>query len=186
MDLFAFIHSPDLTKVKIVERERVEYEPLLLQTIVGRTVPLLLVVPDRSDSEMETSIDKLFDEGGSDRKAGQGGSTGVGKGPNIQLVTEALGLVTKNVAPLQPRRKRKRKVIVDDAGGSSHSPKNGYSARVYGTLAAHPSPFQKFPAEFMYMPRRKRKRKVIVDDAGGSSHSPKKLRRITEPQVGLL
>nr|GEY68335.1 hypothetical protein [Tanacetum cinerariifolium] len=59
---------PDLTKVKIVKWEQVEYEPLLLQTIVGRTVPLLPVVLDRSDSEMETSIDKLFDEGGSGRE----------------------------------------------------------------------------------------------------------------------
>nr|GEX85709.1 hypothetical protein [Tanacetum cinerariifolium] len=89
-----FLHKnvkagPDLTKVKIVERERVD--------------------------EIETNIDKLFDEGGSGRQAGQGGFTGVGKGPNIQLVTEAIGLVTKDVAPLQPGRKRKRKVIVDDA-----------------------------------------------------------------------
>nr|GFC82298.1 hypothetical protein [Tanacetum cinerariifolium] len=63
MDLFTCIHTSDPTKVKVVERERVEDEPLLLQTTVGRTVPLLLVVPDRADSDMKTSIDKLFDEG---------------------------------------------------------------------------------------------------------------------------
>nr|GFC75385.1 hypothetical protein [Tanacetum cinerariifolium] len=63
MDLFTFIHTSDPTKVKVVERERVEDDPLLLQTTVGRTVPLLLVVPDRADSDLKTSIDKLFDEG---------------------------------------------------------------------------------------------------------------------------
>nr|GEV76723.1 hypothetical protein [Tanacetum cinerariifolium] len=65
IDLFAFIHTPDPTKVEVVKRDQVEDEPLLLQTIVGRTVPLLLVTPDRAGSELEISIDKLFDEGGS-------------------------------------------------------------------------------------------------------------------------
>nr|GEY72254.1 transposase (putative), gypsy type [Tanacetum cinerariifolium] len=60
--LFTFIHAHD-PKVKIVKREQVGDEPLLLQTIVGRTVPLLSVAPDHADSELETSIDKLFDEG---------------------------------------------------------------------------------------------------------------------------
>nr|GEW20181.1 hypothetical protein [Tanacetum cinerariifolium] len=69
IDLFAFIHAPDPTKVKIVERERVGDEPLLLQTIVDHTIPLLPVAPDRADSELETIIDKLFDEGGSGSQA---------------------------------------------------------------------------------------------------------------------
>nr|GEV21765.1 hypothetical protein [Tanacetum cinerariifolium] len=93
IDLFAFIHTLDPTKVKIVEREHFEDEPLLLQTTVGRTVPLLPVAPDRTDNELETSVDMLFDEGGSD------------------------------VTPLQPRRQRKRKTVVADAGGSSYPPK---------------------------------------------------------------
>nr|GEX28677.1 hypothetical protein [Tanacetum cinerariifolium] len=71
----AFIHTLDPTKVKIVERERVEDEPLLLQTTVGRTIPLLPVTPDRADSELEISIDILFDEGGSGSQAGQGAKT---------------------------------------------------------------------------------------------------------------
>nr|GEV96224.1 hypothetical protein [Tanacetum cinerariifolium] len=100
MDLFAFIHAPDPTKVKIVERERVGDEPLLLQTIVGRTVPLLPVVPDRADSELEISIDKLFDEGGSGSQAVQGGSAGVGEGINIQPLTEVTDVVTKDMSPL--------------------------------------------------------------------------------------
>nr|GEY68901.1 transposase (putative), gypsy type [Tanacetum cinerariifolium] len=53
MDIFAFIHTLDPTKVKVVERER------------DRTIPLLSVAPDRGESEMESSVDKLFDEGGS-------------------------------------------------------------------------------------------------------------------------
>nr|GEW25398.1 reverse transcriptase domain-containing protein [Tanacetum cinerariifolium] len=119
MDLFAFIHTPDPTKVKIVERERVEDEPLLLQTTIGRIVPLLPVAPDRADSELETSINKLFDEGGSGSQVVQRGAEGVGEGTNIQPVTE----VTEDVAPLQPRRQRKRKTAVAEVGGSSHPPK---------------------------------------------------------------
>nr|GEZ72904.1 hypothetical protein [Tanacetum cinerariifolium] len=61
MDLLAFIHTPDPTKVKIVEWERVKDDPLLLYTTAGRIVPLLLVVPDRADSELET----IADAGGS-------------------------------------------------------------------------------------------------------------------------
>ncbi|GJV70883.1 FAR1-related sequence 5-like protein [Tanacetum coccineum] len=57
MDIFAFIHTPDPTKVKIVERERNEGEPLLLETTVGHTVPLLLVAPDRVVDP--TSIDQI-------------------------------------------------------------------------------------------------------------------------------
>ncbi|GKE60621.1 hypothetical protein Tco_1510988, partial [Tanacetum coccineum] len=63
MDIFAFIHTPDPTKVKVVERERHEGEPRLLEVTVGRTVPLLPVVPDRGESELAASVDKLFDEG---------------------------------------------------------------------------------------------------------------------------
>ncbi|GJT33292.1 hypothetical protein Tco_0923711 [Tanacetum coccineum] len=53
MDILAFIHTPDPTKVKIVEREQNEDGPLLLQTTVGRRVPLLPVVPNRGESELE-------------------------------------------------------------------------------------------------------------------------------------
>ncbi|GJY44027.1 hypothetical protein Tco_0432240 [Tanacetum coccineum] len=93
MDIFAFIHAPNPTKVKIVERERNEGEPLLLETTISRIVPLLSVAPDRVESELEVSFDRLFDEGGS------------------------------GVAPLQPRRQRKWKTVVVDAGESSHPPK---------------------------------------------------------------
>nr|GEU31310.1 hypothetical protein [Tanacetum cinerariifolium] len=123
IDLFSFIHTLDPTKVKIFEREWVEDKSLLLQNTVSRTVPLLPVAPDHADNELETSIDRLFDDGGSGSQAGQGGSAGVGEGTNIQPVTEATDIVIEDVAPLQPRRQRKRKTVVADAGGSSHLPK---------------------------------------------------------------
>nr|GEW01572.1 hypothetical protein [Tanacetum cinerariifolium] len=81
------------------------------------------IVPDYADNVLETSIDRPFDEGGSGSQVGQRGSAGVGEGTNIQPVTEATGIVIKDVAPLQPRRQRKRKIIVADVGGSSHPPK---------------------------------------------------------------
>ncbi|GKB21183.1 hypothetical protein Tco_0855106 [Tanacetum coccineum] len=88
--------TPDPTKVKVVKRERVKDRPRLLETIVGRIVPLLLVAPDHVKSELEASVDKLFDEGGSGNQAGQGDF---------------------------PRRQRKRKAAVVDAGETSHPPK---------------------------------------------------------------
>ncbi|GKF59602.1 hypothetical protein Tco_0176388, partial [Tanacetum coccineum] len=123
MDIFAFIHTPDLTKVKVVDRERNEDEPLLLQTTVGRTVPLLPVAPDRAESEMEVSVDRIFYEGGSGNQTEQGGITGSWRDTDIQLVSEATSTVAEDVAPLQPRRQRKRKTVVMDAGEALHPPK---------------------------------------------------------------
>ncbi|GJT35977.1 hypothetical protein Tco_0926396 [Tanacetum coccineum] len=97
MDIFAFIHALDPTKVKIIERERNEGEPLLLKTTIGRTVPLLPVAPDRAKSG--------------------------GEGADIQLVSEPTDTVVEDVAPLQPRHQKKRKTVVVDAGESSHPPK---------------------------------------------------------------
>ncbi|GKG50719.1 hypothetical protein Tco_0538843, partial [Tanacetum coccineum] len=65
MDLRSFIHTADPTKVRIGERQCVEDEPKLLDTTVGRVVPLLPIAHARAESELEASVDKLFDEGGS-------------------------------------------------------------------------------------------------------------------------
>ncbi|GKF42809.1 hypothetical protein Tco_0126151, partial [Tanacetum coccineum] len=65
MDLFAFIQVADPTKVRVVERERAEGEAKLLVSTVGRVVSLLPVAPARAESELEASVEKLFDEGGS-------------------------------------------------------------------------------------------------------------------------
>ncbi|GJU54776.1 hypothetical protein Tco_1228490 [Tanacetum coccineum] len=123
MVIFAFIHTTNPTKVKVVERERWENEPRLLETTVGRTVPLLPVAPDRGKSELDASVDKLFDEGDSGTQVEQGYSAGGGQDINIQPVTETNGIVAEDTVPLQPQRQRKRKTIVSDAGGPSHPPK---------------------------------------------------------------
>ncbi|GKE15452.1 hypothetical protein Tco_1423029, partial [Tanacetum coccineum] len=65
MDLLAFIQVADPTKVKVGERERVEEEARLLDSTVGRVVLLLSVALACADSELEASVDRLFDEGGS-------------------------------------------------------------------------------------------------------------------------
>ncbi|GJR61007.1 hypothetical protein Tco_1503169 [Tanacetum coccineum] len=64
MDLFSFVCTADLTKVRIGERQRGEDEPKLLDTTVGRVVPLLPVAPARGESELEDNVDRLFDEEG--------------------------------------------------------------------------------------------------------------------------
>nr|GEW39905.1 hypothetical protein [Tanacetum cinerariifolium] len=94
-----------------------------IQTTVGRTVPLLSVALDRAESELEANVDKLFDEGGSGNQMEQGGSAGSGRGADVQLVSKATDTVAKDVAPLQPRRQRKRKTVVVGAGEASHPPK---------------------------------------------------------------
>ncbi|GJY72489.1 hypothetical protein Tco_0476192 [Tanacetum coccineum] len=64
-DLFAFIRTTDPTKVRIGERQRGKDKPKLLDTTVGRTVPLLSVAHARAESELDASVDRLFDEEGS-------------------------------------------------------------------------------------------------------------------------
>ncbi|GKE39616.1 hypothetical protein Tco_1463021 [Tanacetum coccineum] len=49
--IFAFIHNPDPTKVRVVEREQNEDDPRLLDTTVGRTISLLPVAPDCAESK---------------------------------------------------------------------------------------------------------------------------------------
>nr|GFD58844.1 hypothetical protein [Tanacetum cinerariifolium] len=83
------------------------------------TVSLLLVAPDRDESELDARVDKLFDEGGSGAQTEQGDSADCGGeyGMNIQPVTETTNAVVEDVIPLQPRRLKKRKTIVIDVGG---------------------------------------------------------------------
>ncbi|GJX79870.1 reverse transcriptase domain-containing protein [Tanacetum coccineum] len=60
MDLLAFIRIADPTKVKVGERQRAKDEPKLLDSTIGRVVPLLPVAPDHAKSELEH--DQLFTE----------------------------------------------------------------------------------------------------------------------------
>ncbi|GJZ67697.1 hypothetical protein Tco_0630937, partial [Tanacetum coccineum] len=75
MDLLSFIRTADPTKVRVVERQHVEDEPKLLDTTMGRDVPLLPIFPARAKSELEASMDKLFDKGGSGNQAKHGDSS---------------------------------------------------------------------------------------------------------------
>ncbi|GJT95376.1 hypothetical protein Tco_1090894 [Tanacetum coccineum] len=119
MDLFAFIHTTDPLKVKIVERQHNEDELRLLDTTVGRIVPLLPVVSARNSSKLEASVDRLFDEGDSGDQVGHD----IGEGAGVPVASEAVGATTDDVVPVPPRQKKKRKVIVGDAGGPSQPAK---------------------------------------------------------------
>nr|GEU89508.1 hypothetical protein [Tanacetum cinerariifolium] len=123
MDLLSFIRIADPTKVRIGERERDEDEPKLLDTIVGRVVPLLPVSPDRYSGELEASVDKLFDEGGSGEQADQGDFASGGHGVGVQLVNVIAEAVVEDVAPAKSQRKKKQKTKVVDAGEPSHPAK---------------------------------------------------------------
>nr|GEU49336.1 hypothetical protein [Tanacetum cinerariifolium] len=83
LDLLSFIRTADPTKVRIGERERDEGEPTLLETTVEHVVPLLPVAPDRFSGELEASVDKLFDDGGSGEQADQGNLAGGGYGTKV-------------------------------------------------------------------------------------------------------
>nr|GEU93595.1 hypothetical protein [Tanacetum cinerariifolium] len=93
IDLFAFIQVADLTKVKVKEREGAEREARLLDSTVGRVVPLLPFAPARAKSEMEASVGRLLDECGS---------------------------ADQNMAAERPKRPRKKRQAGTDADGSSY------------------------------------------------------------------
>nr|GEY88618.1 hypothetical protein [Tanacetum cinerariifolium]GEZ53314.1 hypothetical protein [Tanacetum cinerariifolium] len=120
MDLLSFIRTANPTKVRISERQRDEDGPKILETTVGRVVPLLPVAPDHSLGELEASVDKIFDEGGSGEQAEQGHSTNGEQGVGIKLVSEGEEIVAEDADPLQPRRQKKRKTTVVNAGEPSH------------------------------------------------------------------
>ncbi|GJX56928.1 hypothetical protein Tco_0286825 [Tanacetum coccineum] len=91
MDLLSFIQTADPTKVRVGERQRAEDEPKLLDTTMGRVVPLLPIAPAHAESELDASVD-----------------------------SEDVETVVEDIDPLQPRRK---KIVVPDAGGPTHPPK---------------------------------------------------------------
>ncbi|GJT55902.1 hypothetical protein Tco_0990956 [Tanacetum coccineum] len=81
MDLLAFIRTADPTKVRIGERQRGEDEPKLLDTTVGRTVPLLPVAPARAQSA------------------------------GTLIVSEATEVVAEDVIPLRSRQKKRKTIV---------------------------------------------------------------------------
>nr|GEV48445.1 hypothetical protein [Tanacetum cinerariifolium]GEW61221.1 hypothetical protein [Tanacetum cinerariifolium] len=79
MDLLSFIWTADPTQVRVAERQRVEDEPRLLESTVGRVVPLLPIAHARASSELEASVDKFFDDG----------TSGDGQGAKIRKIDAA-------------------------------------------------------------------------------------------------
>ncbi|GJS47342.1 hypothetical protein Tco_0597463 [Tanacetum coccineum] len=140
MDLLSFIQTTDPAKVRIGERQCAEGEPKLLDTTIGRVVSLLPVAPARASSELEASVDKLFDEGGSGSHAEQGDSVSGGHGVGVPQVSEIEEIVAEDAAPVQPRRQRKRKTVsapeitcwscVESEDSSHHSGANIAEAEV--------------------------------------------------------
>ncbi|GKA96495.1 hypothetical protein Tco_0818590 [Tanacetum coccineum] len=121
LDFLAFIQVVDPAKVKVGERERIEEEARLLDSIVGRVVPLLPVAPTHADSELEASVDRLFDEGGS---VDQGDSAaGGGQETKTEIVTGIRFVADENVVTEKPKHPRKKRQAVTDASGFSHPPK---------------------------------------------------------------
>nr|GEU95955.1 hypothetical protein [Tanacetum cinerariifolium] len=98
MDLFAFIYALDPTKVMVVESKQEVDEPWLLDITVGHTVPVLPVAPDRADNELEASVERLFNEGGSGTQTKQGDSARGGPNTEIQLVVGAADTIAEEPA----------------------------------------------------------------------------------------
>ncbi|GJR80117.1 hypothetical protein Tco_0150902 [Tanacetum coccineum] len=120
MDLTAFIRVLDPTKVKVVEKNRAKDEPKLLDTTVGRVVPLLPVALARSEAALEASVDKLFDEGGSRNQ--EDSATG-GDGNNIVFGADLENVAAETVVAKKPARYRKKRQAATDASGSTHPAK---------------------------------------------------------------
>ncbi|GJR83208.1 hypothetical protein Tco_0153993 [Tanacetum coccineum] len=108
IDLLSFIQTTDPTKVRVGERQRDKDEPRLLDTTVGYVVPLLPIAPARAESELDASVDKLFDKGGNGNQAEQGDSASGGHGVGIRLVSEDAKTVVEDAAPMQPRHKKNK------------------------------------------------------------------------------
>ncbi|GKA51246.1 hypothetical protein Tco_0744442 [Tanacetum coccineum] len=121
MDLLAFIQVTNPTKVKVGEQERAEEEARLLDSTVGRVVLLLPVALTHADSELEASVDRLFDEGGS---ANQGDFVAGGRQETeTKIVMGVRFIADENVVTEKPNHPRKKRQAVTDASGSSHPPK---------------------------------------------------------------
>nr|GEY71433.1 hypothetical protein [Tanacetum cinerariifolium] len=81
------------------------------------------IAPDRADSELEASVERLFDEGGSGTQMEQRDFARGGLDANIHPVVKAVNTVVEDVALVQARRQEKRKSMVVDVGGVSRLPK---------------------------------------------------------------
>ncbi|GKA79455.1 hypothetical protein Tco_0786051 [Tanacetum coccineum] len=118
MGLLAFIHVVDPTKVKVGERERANEEARLLDSTVRRVVSLLLIAPNRADSELEASMEKLFDEsGGADQRDSIAGG---GQEIEAEIVVGVRFVDEDNVVAEKPKRPQKKRQAATDVSGFSH------------------------------------------------------------------
>ncbi|GKA00635.1 hypothetical protein Tco_0673185 [Tanacetum coccineum] len=97
MGMLSFIQTVDPTKVRVGERQHAKDEPKWLDTTVGHVVPLLPIAPARAKSELDASVDRLFDEGGSGNLAKQGDSASGGHVIGTPLVSEAVETVVEDL-----------------------------------------------------------------------------------------
>ncbi|GJV77792.1 hypothetical protein Tco_1509376 [Tanacetum coccineum] len=118
MDLSAFINVADPTLVKVVERERVKGEAKLLETTVGRTVPLLPVALVRSEASLEDSVNRLFDEGGSGNQV----DSTIGIDQNIVVEPEVEHVTAETEIVKKVTRHHKKRPAAMDASGSMSYP----------------------------------------------------------------
>ncbi|GJT02948.1 hypothetical protein Tco_0824117 [Tanacetum coccineum] len=109
IDLLSFIQTADPTKVRFGERQRAEDEPRLLDTTIGRVVPLLQIAPARAESELDASVDKLFNECGNGNQAEQGDFASGGHDVGIQLVSEHQQGLLLMTAPVPTKASKKKK-----------------------------------------------------------------------------
>nr|GEY44407.1 ribonuclease H-like domain-containing protein [Tanacetum cinerariifolium] len=104
----------DPTKVKVGERERAIGEARLLDSTVGRVVLLLPVAPARAESDLEGSVEKLFNEGGNadqvDSAISGGQEAEVGIATGVRIVAE------ENMATERPRHPQKKRQVIADTG----------------------------------------------------------------------
>nr|GEU38448.1 putative reverse transcriptase domain-containing protein [Tanacetum cinerariifolium] len=104
----------DPTKVKVREQEHAEREARLLDSTVRCVVSLLQVAFTRVESELEASVKRLFDEGGS---ADHGDSvTGGGQETGTEIVAGVRIVAEENLAAEKPKRPRKKRQVATDAG----------------------------------------------------------------------
>ncbi|GKC24840.1 hypothetical protein Tco_1026990, partial [Tanacetum coccineum] len=120
MDLLSFVRTADPAKVRIGERQHGEDESKLLDTTIGRVVSLLPVAPARGESELDDSVDRLFDEEGNEGPAELGDFASDGQGVGIQPVSEA---AETNIEDVILRLQEERKSVIVDSDEPSYPAK---------------------------------------------------------------
>ncbi|GKD01130.1 hypothetical protein Tco_1171404, partial [Tanacetum coccineum] len=98
---------------------RVEGEAKLLETTVGRTVPLLPVALVRSEASLEDSVNRLFDEGGSGNQV----DSAIGIDQNIMVEPKVEHVAAKTEIVKKVTLHHKKRPTAADASGSNHPPK---------------------------------------------------------------